>query len=195
MATQKVGASRHNAKAAPGNNPPSGSKPSEPPSLIGGGGSRYLEDTETLSVYSPPPIKRKDYCRDRSCGSPWTIHHNRQALQQHVRCWFSDPQGNPYGKWASIVNVLGIETVNEIIQVYKIKHEQLEAKPNGGIFNRAAFFKHCRDTVEQGMEARQNPADVDKAWDALRPAKKPKADHGRKYMDEYIKRRGPRNAR
>ena len=194
MPAQKVDASRHNAKAAPRNNAPSGSKPSEPPSLIGGGGSRYLEDTETYSVDSPPPIKRKDYCRDRSCGSPWTIHHKIEAIQQHVRCWFVDPDGLPYNKWGSIPRVLGVETVNEIIQVYRIKWQQITAAGKE-IENHAKFFGFCRNTVEQGMEARQNPADVDKAWDALKPAKKPQADHGQKYLDEYEKRRGSRDAR
>ena len=186
MASEKVGASRHNGRATPGNNPSTGSNRPEPPSLIGGGGSRNLRKLNSSKlVGTPPPIKREeDYCRDLSCGSPWTFHYNRQALQQHVRSWFADPEGLPYGKWGSIVNVLGIETVNEIIQVYKIKHEQLEAKPNAGIFNRAAFFKYCRDLVEEGMEARQNPADADKAWAALKPKKKPKDDRG-KYVEEY----------
>jgi hypothetical protein len=188
MESGKVGASRHNARTTPFDNPSPGSKTPESPSLIGGGGSLYREDTDTQLVDSPPPIKRaKDYCRDRSCGDPWTFHYDRQALQQHVRSWFTDPDGLPYGKWASIVNVLGIETVNEIIQVYKIKHEQLQAKGTGGIFNRAAFFKYCRDLVEQGMEARQNPADADKAWAALKPRKKPAND---KYARDHVRRFG-----
>jgi hypothetical protein len=186
MGSGKVGASRHNARTTSGNNPFPGSKTPEPPSLIGGGGSPYREDTDTELVDSPPPIKRADYCRDRSCGDPWTFHFDRRALQQHVRSWFSDPGGNPYGKWASIVNVLGIETVNEIIQVYKIKCEQLESKGEK-ISNRAAFFKYCRDSVEQGMEARQNPADADKAWAALKPRKKPAND---KWVRDHIRRFG-----
>jgi hypothetical protein len=187
MESGKVGASRHNARTTPLNSPSPGSKTPEPPSLIGGGGSLYREDTDTELVDSPPPIKRaKDYCRDRSCGDPWTFHFDRRALQQHVRSWFPDPGGNPYGKWASIVNVLGIETVNEIIQVYKIKFEQLESKGEK-ISNRAAFFKYCRDSVEQGMEARQNPADADKAWAALKPRKKPAND---KWVRDHVRRFG-----
>ena len=191
MPSEKVGASRHNARTTSGNNPSSGSNRPEPPSLIGGGGSTNLRNLNSSKlVGTPPPIKRgEDYCRNFSCGSPWTFHYDRQALQQHVRSWFADPQGLPYGKWGSIVNVLGIETVNEIIQVYKIKHEQLEAKPNAGIFNRAAFFKYCRDLVEEGMEARQNPADADKAWAALKPHK-PAKNQG--YLDDYARRWGKR---
>ena len=189
MATEKVGACRNNARTAPNNNPPSGSNHPEPPSLSGGGGSRNLRTLNSSKlVGTPPPVKEKDYCRDFSCGSPWTFHYNRQALQQHVRSWFADPEGLPYGKWGSVVNVLGIETVNEIIQVYKIKHEQMEAASDP-ILNRAKFFKHCRESVEQGMEARQNPADADKAWAALKPHK-PAQDL--KYTDDYVRRWGKR---
>ena len=191
MGSEKVGASRHNVRATPLNNPSPGSKHPEPPSLIGGGGSTSNKLINNLVDLPPPPIKRaKDYCRDFSCGDAFTFHYDRKALQQHVRSWFSDPGGNPYGKWASIVNVLGIETVNEIIQVYKIKYEQLELKGEE-ISNRAAFFKYCRDSVEQGMEARQNPADADKAWAALKPQKKRKDDRS-KYLDEKLKRTGSR---
>jgi hypothetical protein len=190
MPREKVDASRHNARPASRNNPSPGSNSPEPPSLIGGGGSRDLRKLNSSKlVGTPPPIKREeDYCRDFSCGSPWTFHYNRQALQQHVRSWFADPEGLPYGKWGSIVNVLGIETVNEIIQVYKIKHEQMEAASDP-ILNRAKFFKHCRESVEQGMEARQNPADADKAWAALVPRK---PDKDLKYTDDYARRWGKR---
>jgi len=190
MAQEKVGVSRHNVRATPRNNPSTGSNRPEPPSLTGGGGSTNLSNLNSSKlVGTPPPIKRQeDYCRDFSCGSPWTFHYNRQALQQHVRSWFADPQGLPYGKWGSIVNVLGIETVNEIIQVYKIKHEQMEAA-NDPIRNRATFFKSCRESVEQGMEARQNPADADKAWAALEPRK---PDKTAKYDDDYVRRWGKR---
>ena len=189
MDQKKVDASRHNARTAPGNNPSSGSNRPGPLSLMGGGGSTNRRNLNSSKlVGTPPPIKEEDYCRDFSCGSPWTFHYNRQALQQHVRSWFADPEGLPYGKWGSIVNVLGIETVNEIIQVYKIKHEQLESAGDP-IRNRATFFKHCRESVEQGMEARQNPADADKAWAALKPLK---PDKTAKYDDDYLRRWGKR---
>ncbi len=190
MAQEKVDASRHNVRATSGNNPSPGSNRPESPSLIGGGGSRDLRKLKSSKlVGTPPPIKREeDYCRDFSCGSPWTFHYNRQALQQHVRSWFADPQGLPYGKWGSIVNVLGIETVNEIIQVYKIKHEQMEAA-NDPIRNRATFFKSCRESVEQGMEARQNPANAAKAWAAVKPHKPAKNQNHR---DDYVRRWGKR---
>ena len=178
MSQQKVDASQHNGRAAFNDNSLSGSIDSESPSLIGGGGSISSKLINKSIDLPPPPIKR-DFCRNRSCESPWTIHYDKKAIQQHIRSWFTDPEGLPYGKWASIVNVLGIETVNEIIQVYKIKFEQIEAKGEK-VKNRAAFFTICRRSVEEGMEARENPADAEKAWEALKPQKKPK-DNQSKY--------------
>ena len=189
---QKVDASLHNVRAAFSNNASVGSIPQEPPSLIGGGGSSSSKLGFTNKVdLTPPPIKERDYCRDRSCGDPWTFHYDRKALQQHVRSWFTDPEGLPYGKWGSIVNVLGIETVNEIIQVYKIKYLQLEAAGDE-VRNRATFFHHCRAFVEQGMEARENPQDADQAWSVIKPEKHKKIDDRAKYLAEYDKRRGNR---
>ena len=187
MSQEKVDASQHNARAAFNDNSLSGSIDSEPLSLIGGGGSISSKLINKSIDLPPPPIKR-DFCRNRSCGSPWTIHYDKKAIQHHIRSWFTDPEGLPYGKWGSIVNVLGIETVNEIIQVYKIKFEQLQAKGEE-VKNRAAFFTICRRSVEEGMEARENPADTDKAWEALKPQKKPRNDSS-KYLDEYNRRRG-----
>jgi len=187
---QKVDASLHNARATLSDNPSVGSIPPKPPSLIGGGGSVSSNLVNESIGLPPPPIKERDYCRSRSCGDPWTFHYDKKALQQHIRSWFADPEGLPYGKWASIVNVLGIETVNEIIQVYKIKHEQLELAGDP-IRNRATFFHYCRNYVEQGMEARENPADGDAAWAALKPQKKPRDDRS-KYFDEYKKLTGKR---
>tara|TARA_R110002051_G_scaffold190700_1_gene259606 strand:+ start:381 stop:971 length:591 start_codon:yes stop_codon:yes gene_type:complete len=188
---EKVDASLHNARAAFVDNSDAGSIPSEPPSLIGGGGSVLSNSAFNSIGLPPPPIKERDYCRSRSCGDPWTFHYDKKALQQHIRSWFADPAGLPYGKWGSIVNVLGIETVNEIIQVYKIKHEQLELAGDP-IRNRATFFRYCRNLVEQGMEARENPSDGDAAWAALKPQKISRADAKRddrsKYLDEYNKR-------
>ena len=187
---QKVDASQHNNRATFSNNPSVGSIPPEPLSLIGGGGSVLSNSASNSIELPPPPIKERDYCRSRSCGDPWTFHYDKKALQQHIRSWFADPAGLPYGKWGSIVNVLGIDTVNEIIQVYKIKHEQIELAGDK-ILNRATFFRYCRNLVEQGMEARENPADGNAAWAALKPPKKPKDDRS-KYFDEYNKRSGSR---
>jgi|TARA_R110002110_G_scaffold266332_1_gene482105 hypothetical protein len=197
MPSEKVGASQHNVRAASKNTLSPGSKPSEPPSLIGGGGSIYLEEISSSKVdLTPPPIKRRDYCRDLSCGDPWTFHFDKKALQQHIRSWFADPNGLPYGKWASIVNVLGIETVNEIIQVYRVKHEQIELAGDK-VRNRATFFKYCRDYVEQGMEARDNPANAEAAWAALRknPIKTAKDKAHDAYEADYVRRFGPRKGK
>ena len=111
MSQEKVDASQHNARAAFNDNSLSGSIDSEPLSLIGGGGSISSKLINKSIDLPPPPIKR-DFCRNRSCESPWTFHYDKKAVQQHIRSWFTDPEGLPYGKWGSIVNVLGIETVN-----------------------------------------------------------------------------------
>ena len=188
MASEKVGASRHNARTTPLNNPSPGSNRPEPPSLNGGGGgSTNLRNLKSSKlVGTPPPIKEEDYCRDFSCGDPFTFHLDPIAQRQHVKSWFANSQGDPYSEWW-LNKSLGVETVNEIIQVYRVKEESLEASGKK-VKDRPAFFHHCRNLVQASMEPRPDPGAADKAWAALKPKKKPKDDQG-KYLEEYKKRR------
>jgi hypothetical protein len=189
MAQEKVDASRHNARTTSLDNPSPGSKHPEPPSLIGGGGG-----STNLSILNsskldgtPPPIKERDYCKDFSCGDPFTFHLDPIAQRQHVKSWFANSQGDPYSEWW-LNKSLGVETVNEIIQVYRVKEESLEASGKE-VNNRPAFFHYCRNLVVASMEPRPEAGAADKAWAALKPKKKPKDDRN-KYLAEKIKRTG-----
>ena len=114
MESGKVGASRHNARTTPGNNPSPGSKTPEPPSLTGGGGSPYLEETNTYLVDSPAPIKRRarDFCSaGQPCGSLWNTHTNKIALKLHLGYLFGI-------SWPTVVTILrdyGVDHINQNI--------------------------------------------------------------------------------
>jgi len=173
MASEKVGASRHNARTTPRNNPSTGSNRPEPPSLIGGGGSTNLSNLNSSKlVGTPPPIKERDYCKEFSCGDPFTFHLDPIAQRQHVKSWFANSQGDPYSEWW-LNKSLGVETVNEIIQVYRVKEESLEASGKK-VNDRPAFFHYCRNLVEASMEPRPEVGAADKAWAALKSKRKNK---------------------
>ena len=200
MAFSKVEVTRHNAKAASKNNVIPGSNTLSRPSLIGGGGSPGIENNQSNLVVPPPPIKREksDYCRDGSCGSPWTLHLEVAALQQHIRFFFCSPpdqDGNcaPYGKWGSMPKVLGPDTTNEVIKRYRSKH-QYYVKRGEKIKDRAAMFHVCRVEVESDMEPMLEASNVERAWAGLEKPKMERHDHGQKYLDDYMRHRG-NNAR
>ena len=188
MSTGKVGASRHNVRATSGNNPSSGSNRPEPPSLNGGGGSTNLRNLNSSKlVGTPPPIKEEDFCRDFSCGDPFTFHLDPIAQRQHIKSWFANSQGDPYSEWW-LNKSLGVETVNEIIQVYRVKEESLEASGKK-VNDRPAFFHHCRNLVEASMEPRPEAGAADKAWAARKPKKKAKNQN---HLDDFARRWGKR---
>jgi hypothetical protein len=111
MPQEKVDASRHNAKAAPGNNPPSGSNHSAPPFFDGGGGSTTKEFRTEL-VGKPPPIKKegKDFCSaGKPCGSLWNTHSNKIALKLHLGYLFGI-------NWPTVVTILKDYSVDHINQ-------------------------------------------------------------------------------
>jgi len=183
MAQEKVGASRHNVRAAFKNNPSTGSNRPEPPSLIGGGGSTNLRRLNSSKlVGTPPPIKReRDYCRDFSCGDPFTFHLDPIAQRQHVKSWFANSQGDPYSEWW-LNKSLGVETVNEIIQVYRVKEASLQASGKE-VNDRPAFFHHCRKLVQASMDPRPEAGAADKAWAARKPKKT------NKYQDDVDRKK------
>ena len=173
MASEKVGASRHNARTTPRNNPSAGSNDQPPTVFDGGGGSTNLSNLNSSKlVGTPPPFKERDYCKDFSCGDPFTFHLDPIAQRQHVKSWFANSQGDPYSEWW-LNKSLGVETVNEIIQVYRVKEESLEASGKK-VNDRPAFFHYCRNLVEASMEPRPEAGAADKAWAARKSKKKNK---------------------
>jgi len=164
--------------------------PNPPPVFDGGGGgsSNLKKLNSSKFVEPPPPIKRaKDYCKDFSCGDPFTFHLDPVAQRQHVKSWFANSQGDPYSEWW-LNKSLGVETVNEIIQVFRVKQESLEASGKA-VNDRPAFFHHCRKLVEAAMEPRPEAGAADKAWAARKPHKPDKAH---KYANDYVRRWGDR---
>ena len=166
MPQEKVDASRHNTRVAPRNNPPSGSKRPEPPSLIVVVGNPDKETNKSDYLETTTTIKRKeDFCQNRSCGSPWTIHHHPIALKMHIKSWFD------YGKYGSVVNTYGPDVCNEVIQQYRRRWAAYEAK-GVGIESPGAVFHSTLQDVLAGGEPRNNPQELVDAWkEVARPKK------------------------
>ena len=113
MASEKVGASRHNARTTPRNNPSTGSNDQTPTVFDGGGGSTTKEDKHKL-VGEPPPIKKegRDFCSaGEPCGSLWNTHSNKIALKLHLGYLFriSWPVA------ATIIRDYGVDHINQNI--------------------------------------------------------------------------------
>jgi len=113
MASEKVGASRHNARTAPRNNPSAGSNDQPPTVFDGGGGSTTKQDKDKL-VGEPPPIKKegRDFCSaGEPCGSLWNTHSNKIALKLHLGYLFKI-------SWpvaATIIRDYGVDHINQNI--------------------------------------------------------------------------------
>jgi len=113
MPTGKVGASQHNARTTPRDNPSTGSNDQTPTVFDGGGGSTTKEDKHKL-VGEPPPIKKegRDFCSaDKPCGSLWNTHSNKIALKLHLGYLFriSWPVA------ATIIRDYGVDHINQNI--------------------------------------------------------------------------------
>ena len=113
MPTGKVGASQHNARTTPRNNPSPGSNAQTPTVFDGGGGSTTKEDKHKL-VGEPPPIKKegRDFCSaGEPCGSLWNTHSNKIALKLHLGYLFriSWPVA------ATIIRDYGVDHINQNI--------------------------------------------------------------------------------
>ena len=176
MPTSKVGATRHNAKAASKNNVISGTNSPSRPSLTVGVGT--TDKNIELSKYQEPPTTiKEDFCQNGSCGSPWTIHHNPIALKMHIKSFFD------YGKYGSIVNAHGPEFCNEVIQEYKNRWTRIKLKGEE-IDNPGGFFKTIVDEILAGGEPRNHPNDVTKLWENVKPQRR-KIDDKEKYLANY----------
>jgi hypothetical protein len=188
MSTSKVGATRHNGKAASKNNVISGTNSPFPPSLTVGVGT--TDKKIEISKYQEPPTTiKEDFCQNASCGSPWTVHHHPVALKMHIKSFFN------YGKYGSIVNTYGPDFCNEVIQEYKNRWTHLfESHPKGNkVNNPGGFFKTIVDELIAGGEPRNDPNDVTQRWEGVKPERL-KFDDPDIYLKEYDLRRG-NNAR
>ena len=192
MESGKVGASRHNARTTPGNNPSPGSKTPEPPSLTGGGGSPYLEDTSTYLVDSPAPIKRRarDSCYSgEPCGSLWNTHSNLGDLRRHLHYLF----GVSWPAISRIVGVYGVDHINQNIHETReyVSDQLAQGRP---IKSLAGSFMYCMDGIRDAEPELSPEAAADRdvtvatGLAELKPRKKTEKD---KHADAYQKRWGP----
>ena len=166
MTTRKVDESRHNAKAAPKNNPSPVSNSLSPASLTVGAGTTD-KNTQISKYQEPPATIKEDFCQAGSCGSPWTIHHHPIALKMHIKSFFD------YGKYGSIVNTYGPDFCNEVIQEYKNRWTDINLKRET-INNPGGFFKTVVDDLLAGGEPRNHPNDVTKLWENVKPEREKK---------------------
>jgi hypothetical protein len=192
MDQEKVGASRHNAKAAPRNNPPSGSNYSAPPFFDGGGGPPTKE-FHTGLVGKPPPIKKegKDFCSaGKPCGSLWNTHPNKIALKLHLGYMFGI-------SWRTVVTILkdySVDHINQNIHDTErfIKEELAQGRT---IRTYAGCFMHQLQgsfyaEPELSPEAmRERDVTLARDFELLRKPKL-KADPRDKYRADYERRRG-----
>ena len=192
MPQEKVGASRHNAKAAPKNNPSSGSNYSAPPFFDGGGGPPTKEFRTEL-VGKPPPIKKegKDFCSaGKPCGSLWNTHSNKIALKLHLGYLFGI-------NWPTVVTILkdySVDHINQNIHDTKrfIKEELAQGRT---IRTYAGCFMHQLQgsfyaEPELSPEAmRERDVTLARDFELLRKPK-PKADPRDKYRANYERLRG-----
>jgi len=164
MSTSKVGATRHNAKAASKNNVISGTNSPSRPSLTVGVGT--TDKNIELSKYQEPPTTiKEDFCQAGSCGSPWTIHHHPIALKMHIKSFFD------YGKYGSIVNTHGPDFCNEVIQEFKNRWTVIKLG-GGTIDNPGGYIHAIKEELLAGGEPRNHPNDVTRLWENVKPERK-----------------------
>ena len=145
MVHQKVGASRHNARTTPRNNPSSGSKPSEPPSLTGGGGSPDIKTYGSEYLVPPTPIKRRadETCYSgKPCGSLWNTHSNLPDLRRHLHYLF----GISWPAISRIIGEYGVDHINQNIHETREYIRDQMAKGNE-IKTLAGSFMYCMDGI------------------------------------------------
>ena len=145
MESPKIGASRHNARTAPGNNPLSGSKPSEPPSLTGGGGSPDIKTYGSEYLVPPTPIKRRadETCYSgKPCGSLWNTHSNLLDLRRHLHYLF----GISWPAISRIVGEYGVDHINQNIHETREYIRDQMAQGNE-IKTLAGSFIYCMDGI------------------------------------------------
>ena len=191
MASEKVGASRHNARTTPGNNSSVGSKYPEPPSLTGGGGSISSNSGNELFGLPPTPIKRRasESCYSgQPCSDLWNTHSNLDDLRRHLHYLF----GISWRAISRIVGEYGVDHINQNIHETReyVRDQVAQEKP---IKTLAGSFMYCMDGIRDAEPelspeaAAERDVTVMAGIDVLKPKKKPK-DDPHKYVEEYKKR-------
>ena len=112
MAQEKVGASRHNVRAASGNNPSSGSKTPQTPHH-GGGGSPDSKSSNDLDLNHHQSINH-NHCPLDDCDA-FTEHRYPDAIADHIRHHFL------FEESADALNRYGPDIVNKAIALMKVK--------------------------------------------------------------------------
>jgi hypothetical protein len=193
MAQVKVGASRHNARTTPLNNPSPSSNPSEPALLTGGGGSISSNSGNELFGLPPTPIKRpaSESCYyGQPCSDLWNTHSNVKDLRRHLHYLLGV-------SWKAISRILddyGVDHINQNIHETReyVRDQVAQGKT---IKTLAGSFMYCMDGIRDAEPelsaeaAAKRDVTVTAGLDALKPKKKPKDDRN-KYLAEKIKRTG-----
>ena len=125
MEHQKVDASRHNAKVASRNNPPSGSKTPQTPHH-GGGGSPDSKSSNDLDLNHHQSINH-NHCPLDDCDA-FTEHRYPDAIADHIRHHFL------FEESADALDRYGPDIVNKAIALMKVKivHEKFIPGNLGG---------------------------------------------------------------
>jgi len=190
MAQEKVGASRHNVRAAFKNNPSSGSNRPEPPSLTGGGGSTNLSNLNSSKlVGTPPPIKReRDSCYSgQPCGDLWNTHSNLGDLRRHLHYLF----GISWPAISRIIGVYGVDHINQNLHETReyVRDQLARGKP---IKTLAGSFMYCMDGIRDAEPelspeaAAERDVTLARGLESLKPKKK---DEHQKYLDDVVRKK------
>ena len=152
MPTEKVGASRHNARTTPGKNQPLGSKTPQTPHH-GGGGSPDSESTNDLDLNHHHSINH-NHCPLDDCD-PFTEHRYPSAIADHIQHHFLFEESE------EALTRYGPDIVNKAIAVMKAKvvHEKFVPGNLGGYF-RSRCEKILKGTNVATGEDRQRRVDA-----------------------------------
>jgi len=185
MASEKVGASRHNARTTPRNNPSAGSNDQPPTVFDGGGGSTNLSNLNSSKLVGTPPIKKegRDFCSaDKPCGSLWNTHSNKIALKLHLGYLF----GISWPVAATAIRDYGVDHINQNIHdTERFVREELAQGRTIGSYARVFIWllKGVMDAEpELSPEAvRERDVTLTRDFEHLRKGKNPEKD---KYADQ-----------
>jgi hypothetical protein len=152
MPSEKVDASRHNARTAPGENPSLGSKTPQTPHH-GGGGSPDSESSNDLDLNHHQSINH-NHCPLDDCD-PFTEHRYPAAIADHIRHHFL------FEESTDALTRYGPDIVNKAIAVMKAKvvHEKFIPGNLGGYFRSRCEKILKGDNVPTG-EDRQRRMDA-----------------------------------